>query len=152
MGAAYQETRWCRRVQGLVFTYGSYMDPEILAGYGVQAGAPRTALLRGWSLTFSPHANLVPRQDSLVHGFVYAMDHDQLARLYGPEGFVTSYLPVPVVAEVGEHGEPALCYVEPAAAAAPDPDYLDGFLNLCERVGLPEAYIADIHERAHALA
>ncbi len=126
------------------FFYGSYMDPEILRRYGAHPGAGQRATLRGWRVGFTPHANLIASQPDQVSGMLYELPHAELDLLYGPKGFVTTYKPVPVLVEA-EHGSgPALTYVEDAAERPPDPVYLENYIAVCRRVGLPKAFIEQL--------
>ncbi len=78
------------------FFYGSYMDPAILRKYGANPGPMRPGRLKGWRLTFTPHANLVPDEGGEVEGVIMYLSQDDVDTLYGPQGFVTTYHPVDV--------------------------------------------------------
>jgi hypothetical protein len=100
-------------------------------------------------LSFTPHANMVQgTPEDVVHGFVYDLSHGDLDKLYGPEGYVTTYKPVPVMATVGSAAVPTMTFVELAAQQAPEGAYLEAFVAICVRLGLPSEYVACI--RAHA--
>ncbi len=133
------------------FFYGSYMDPEVLRKFGADPGVGVAARLAGHRLAFTPHANLLPASDGGVHGFVYELTHDELDRLYGPNGFVTTYRPVPVVVETDAGSRTAMTFVEEAPEAAPDAGYLEAFLAICRRLGLPQDHVAAV-ERAAGVA
>lgn len=133
------------------FFYGSYMDPDTLREFGAEPGTPVRASVAGWRLSFTPHANLVPDKDGAVEGFVFEFSHDQLDRLYGPEGFVTTYKPVPVIAAVGDSMQPALTFVEDAEPTSPDAAYLEAYLGICQKVGLPGPYVAAVASEAEGL-
>lgn len=134
------------------FFYGSYMDPQVLKRFGATPTAPQPARLQGWRLTFTPHANLVPDPDGLVHGLLYELPHGELERLYGPSGFVTTYKPVPALVQTEAADVAALTFVERATEAAPEPEYLEALLEICARLGLPAAYIQDLEQQARRLA
>lgn len=132
------------------FCYGSYMDPEVLRRFGAHPDEPTPALLRGHRLAFTPHANVVPDPDGAVRGLVYHVSHDDLDRLYGPGGYVTTYRPVPVLVEAGAEGVgvPALAFVEEAPEQPPEAAYLEAFLAICRRMGLPSEYVARVGRAA----
>ncbi len=134
-----------------VFCYGSYMDPQVLRRFGATPGAPTRATVKGWRLTFTPHANLVKDVDGAVEGFVFMLPHAELDKLYGPAGYVTTYKPMPVMIHAEAGRAAALTFVESAKEQAPEGGYLESFLGICGRLGLPGAYIEAIHERADSL-
>lgn len=133
------------------FFYGSYMDPDVLRRFGARPGHAVPALLRGWRITFTPHANLVPDARATVHGFLFHLPHDELERLYGPAGFVTTYKPVPIAVDSSDGAVVAMTYVELADEQAPDGAYLESFLGICGRLGLPDDYVREIRSRADGL-
>lgn len=135
MGASYQESARSRPV-ALAFYYGSYMDADVLRRFGANPGVPRRAALQSWRLAYTPHANLLPG-DGVVQGVVYDLEQDEMDRLYGPNGFVTTYAPVDVVVD----GEAMVTFVEDAPEAKPDPTYVESLRAIMEKVGLPRDYI-----------
>ncbi len=134
-----------------VFTYGSYMDPDVLRRFGADPGAATRSTLPGWRLTFTPHANIVKDPEASVEGFLFSMPHAELDKLYGPQGFVTTYKPVPVIVHAEPGRAAALTFVEDAPEQAPDGNYLDSFLAICGRLGLPGAYLDAVRSQAEAL-
>lgn len=120
----------------MAFYYGSYMDPDVLRRFGAQPGEPRRAQLHGWRLAYTPHANLVPGDD-VVEGVVYDLPQEVLDRLYGPEGFVTTYAPVSIEID----GVSMQTFVEDADEAVPDAEYKANLRAIMEKVGLPPDYI-----------
>lgn len=134
-----------------VFTYGSYMDPDVLRRFGAEPGESSSAVLKDWRLTFSPHANIRPDGSQQVHGLVYRMHHAELDRLYGPDGYVTTYRPFPVAVVTPAGEVVALTFVEPAKEQAPDGAYLESFLAICKRMELPPAYIDGVRRQAEGL-
>ncbi len=132
------------------FFYGSYMDPDVLRKFGAQPGQPMRATLPGWRLTFTPHANLL-RGDGTAQGVVYQLPHAEIERLYGPDGYVTSYKPVPVLVELDGRQAVAMTFVEDAEEAAPDGPYLESFLAICARMGLPAEYLDAVKATAAGL-
>ncbi len=133
-----------------VFCYGSYMDPDVLRRFGAEPGEATRATLPGWRLTFTPHANIVKGEGS-VEGFLFSMPHAEVDKLYGPDGFVTTYKPVPVLVEAAPGRAAVLTFVEEAHEQAPDGAYLESFLGICRRLGLPAAYIDAVRARADSL-
>lgn len=134
------------------FCYGSYMDPDVLTRFGAHPDAPTPATLGGHRLAFTPHANVLPAPGETVHGFLYHVAHDDLDRLYGPNGYVTTYLPVPVLVETADGSVPALTFVEDAPERTPDGAYMEAFLAICRRMGLPEDYVARVERIAGVAA
>lgn len=142
MGEDFQEGRLCHLVV-LGFYYGSYMDPDVLRRFGADPQAPRRATLPGWRLAFSPHADMVRDPVGTVEGVVYDLPQDELDRLYGPNGFVTTYRPVPVVLADGQE---VISFIAGGVEAPPDPEYAAGLFAIMERVGLPPEYIAQVSQ------
>lgn len=134
-----------------VFCYGSYMDPQVLRRFGASPGTPTRAKVAGWRLSFTPHANLVKDPDGVVEGFVFTLPHAELDRLYGPKGYVTTYKPVPVLIHADAGRAAAITFVEEAKEQAPEGTYLESFLGICARLGLPGEYIESIRGRADSL-
>lgn len=120
----------------LAFYYGSYMDPDVLRRFGANPGEPRRAKLDGWRLAYTPHANLLPGAGT-VEGIVYDLPLDELDRLYGPDGYVTTYRPVTVEVD----GQSMQTFVEDAPETTPDPNYVASLRAIMEKVGLPAAYV-----------
>ncbi|MGB0652648.1 MAG: gamma-glutamylcyclotransferase family protein, partial [Thermoplasmatota archaeon] len=103
-------------------------------------GRPRAATLGGWRIGFTPHANLLAAPDGQVEGVLYDLPEEQLAKLYGPDGFVTTYGPRDVIVRAAGIEVAARTYIEDAVEAHPDAAYLESFLAICKKVGLsPEA-------------
>lgn len=134
------------------FFYGSYMDPDVLRRFGAEPGTPERATLWGWRLAFTPHANIVQDKVTAVEGVVYGFSHDELDRLYGPDGYVTTYRPVPVTVEVGGEPRPAMTFVEDARPSRPDGNYVEAFITICRKVDLPAQYVASVEEEAQRAA
>lgn len=130
------------------FCYGSYMDPDVLRRFGAHPDPPTPARLEGHRLAFTPHANVRPDPDHEVRGFLYHLGHDDMDLLYGPSGYVTTYRPVPVLVETEAGGVPAMTFVEEAPEQTPDGAYLEAFLAICRRMGLPPDYVAQVEQAA----
>ncbi len=127
------------------FFYGSYMDPDVLRAYGARsAGTPVPAVLPDWDLGFTPHANIHRVQGRSVHGFLMELPSWEVARLYGPDGFVTDYAPVAVTVQSRGGPVPATTYVAPWTPGMPDAAYLASYLAICRRMRLPPPAIAAI--------
>lgn len=132
-----------------VFFYGSYMNRAVLAEAGVTPQGWQVARLAGHRLVIAPHANLVIDRSAECWGFLTAMDHGALARLYDGHALGVlgqEYLPEAVQVSL-ESGEirPALCYLAPdMALVGPDPAYVARIAAPAEAAGFPEAYVADI--------
>jgi cation transport regulator ChaC len=131
-----------------VFFYGSYMNPDVLHGLGLDPGTIERARLSGFDLVISPRANLVRSDQHAVYGVCAQATHEELERLYAHARTVLGeiYLPEPVVVEL-DHGSlrPALCYLCPEMAPGPaDAAYVDRILAPAERFGFPPWYIERI--------
>ena len=120
----------------LAFFYGSYMDPDILRRFGADPPAPRKGHVDGWRLAFTPHANMVHETGGRVQGVLYALPHDELDRLYGPDGFVTTYRPVPVLAHGPDGPLPAMTFIEDAPEQDPEPEYVAAFRAIQQKMGV----------------
>ncbi len=58
----------------------------MLRGAGVKPHAPRKARADGYALKIGKRATLVKAPGSSAWGMVYALTHDDLAKLYGAPG------------------------------------------------------------------
>ena len=133
-----------RRVEG--FFYGLFMDPEVLRDSDVAAKHPRQAFVEGFALQIGRRATLLPSEGARAYGMVYAMSHDELARLYGAPG-LEDYRPEAVTARLlGGGSVPALCY-NLKDAPSPDeanPAYAERLRDALLRLGFPESYAMSV--------
>lgn len=119
------------------------MDPDVLRRFGANPTAPRRAHVDGWRLAFTPHANMVPDAEGRVEGVLYELTQTELDRLYGPDGYVTTYEPVEVVAHA-DAARQAGTFVERAPEQPPEAAYVDSLLAIMRRAGLPSEYIENV--------
>ena len=133
-----------RRIEG--FFYGLFMDPEVLRDSDVVSKDPRRALVEGFALEIGRRATLLPSDGARAYGMVYAMTHDELARLYGAPG-LEDYRPEAVTARLlGGGSLPALCY-NLKEAPSPDeanPAYAARLREALLRLGFPESYAMSV--------
>lgn len=131
-----------------VFSYGTFMHPDVLKKHGVFAQDTQAARLAGFELIIRPRVNLISSNRSYVYGSVAAVTHDDLTKIYSElqETFGLIYLPEAVVAETLDGlFIPALCYIAPEMPASPaDPAYVKELAECSRKMGAPEWYIAHI--------
>jgi cation transport regulator ChaC len=135
-------------VAKLGFYYGSYMDPDVLRRFGANPGEPKRAMLHGWRLVFTPHANLVRDEESTVHGVLYELPESELDTLYGPSGYVTTYEPVNVEVSMDGRTGAAVTHIEDAPEQPFDGSYVMALLGIMCKVELPRMYIERIRKVA----
>lgn len=136
-----------------VFFYGTFMEPGVLAEYGVLVTEVIPAKLSGFELDIRPRVNLVRADRSCVYGTLVAVTHEDLAKLYSEieERFGLKYFPEAVIAEALDGTlRPALCYITPQMSEGlADQDYINQ-LALCVRaMGLPEWYALYVESFGH---
>jgi cation transport regulator ChaC len=128
-----------------VFFYGSYMNPEVLRGLGLDPGEIERARLSGFDIVISPRANLVRSDQHAVYGTCARATHEELEKLYAHARNVLGeiYLPEPVIVELDDGSlRPALCYLCPEMAPGPaEAAYVERILAPAERFGFPAWYI-----------
>jgi hypothetical protein len=127
-----------------VFFYGTFMNPGVLAEYGIPAIEVVPAKLNGFKLEIRPRANLARDERSTVYGSLAALTHEELAKIYSylEEHFGLKYLPEAVLAETFDAAfVPALCYIVPHMDdGAPELDYVKHLAADVRAIGLPEWY------------
>src|SRR5213595_644554 len=65
-----------------VFFYGTFMNPKVLAEYGIAAGAVLPARVMNFELCIRPRVNLVPCNGASVYGAVISVTPDDLETIY----------------------------------------------------------------------
>ena len=129
-----------------VFFYGLFMDPDLLRAKGLDPARPRRACVRGWRLRIGDRAALEVDSNSVTHGVLIELTHQEVERLYA-EPSVGMYRPEAVIAEP-EDGSPvaALCFNLPTAPASHqrNPEYAVKLRELATRLGLPAQYVESI--------
>src|SRR5205807_6417360 len=88
-----------RRVS--VFFYGTFMNPGVLAEYGIIAGDLLPAKVAGFELYIRPRVNLVLCERASVYGAIALVTHKDLEKIYSEleKRFDLRYLPEAVLAE-----------------------------------------------------
>ena len=128
------------------FFYGLFMDRDVLAESRVAAENPRRAHVDGYALRIGERATLVAVAGARAYGVVFALRHDELARLYSAPG-LEEYRAEAVVARLLDGGEvPALCYnlLEAPAPGATNEEYATRLRETLRRLGFPPDYVASI--------
>ena len=137
-----------------VFFYGTFMNPKVLAAYGIAAGEVLLAKLTDFELCIRPRVNLVASKGSVVYGSVARITPDDLDKIYSDleKRYGLKYLPEPVLAEMlagPTKIQPALCYIASyMPAAAPAPEYVKELADCARALNLPESYALHIESFA----
>lgn len=134
------------------FFYGSYINPEVLAGVGLHPDSFEVVRLSGFDITIGPLANLVRSDRHSVYGVLIELTHAELRELYDHAEQVLGavYLPEPVLCETMDGGfVPALVYLSNDLRAAPaSADYVERIAGSAREFGFPAWYV----ERIEAFA
>ena len=137
-----------------VFFYGTFMDPKVLASYGISAKEVLPARLIGFELCIRPRVNLVASKGGVVYGAVTSVTPDDLDKIYSDlkNRYGVKYLPEPVVAEMlagPRNFQPALCYIASHMPPAPPaPEYVKELASCVRALNLPETYALHIESFA----
>ena len=143
-----QVQKQLRRIK--VFFYGTFMDPTVLAEYGVITDVTVPAKVSGFELRIQPRVNLVPCEEACVYGTVSSVTHDDLEKIYSnlERNFGLKYLPEAVLAELLQavpQFEPALCYIASHMTPGPaSPDYVKELAECVRALNFPESYAKHI--------
>lgn len=136
-----------RRVN--VFFYGSYMNFDVLAKFGIGERHYEVVQLPGYELTIGSAANVVKSGLERVFGIIVPLTHAELQTLYGSEAqdqLGAQYLPEPVMV-VTSTGDlvPSLCYITyDPVDGRPSVTYIDSILKAGRLYRFPSAYIRHI--------
>ena len=137
-----------RRIR--VFFYGTFMNPAVLAGYGITARGVLPARIANFELYIRPRVNLVPSVGASVYGTVVSVTHEDLEKIYCDleKNFGLKYLPEAVLAETLDETpavEPVLCYIASHVAPAPAaPEYVKELADCVRALNFPESYALHI--------
>jgi AIG2-like family len=128
-----------------VFFYGLFMDPGALEARGFHPSDVRQAHVERFALRLGERATLVPDPEGRVYGMIMTLTHGEVDVLYA-EPSVAAYRPEPVLARLEDGAaEPALCFNLVAVPdVKPNPAYAAALQAVARKMGLPEAYIAQI--------
>jgi len=133
-----------------VFFYGTFMNPKILAEYGIAAGEVLPARVMNFELSIRPRVNLVPCKGASVYGAVISVTYNDLKKIYSDleKRLGLKYLPQATLAETLDKTptiEPVLCYIAsrmtPGLAA---PEYVKELADCVRSLNLPESYALHI--------
>ena len=135
-----------------VFFYGTFMHPDVLAGFGVTPAAVVPARLGGFELSIRPRVNVARAERSCVYGALASLTHKEVARLYEyiEQSFGLKYFPEPLLVEAldGTY-RPALCYIARHMDEAPaELSYINQLAGCVRSLGLPEWYAAHVESFA----
>lgn len=127
-----------------IFFYGTFMDPAVLRGQGIDCTAVIPAKLSGYELRLRPRGNLVVNDRAVVYGSIARLKHDDIAQLYRSldERWGLKYLPEAVLVETLDGTfKPALVFIVPRMEdSAPDPNYVAQMVAAARAIGLPDWY------------
>jgi hypothetical protein len=130
----------------VVFFYGLFMDPRVLAERGIYPPEPQRACAEDYALCIGQRATLVPAQGAQVHGMLYSLTRDELDRLYAQPG-LEAYQPAHIgVRQIDGSTRQVLVYV---LAKAPDPgeantEYAARLREVLTRLEFPEEYVRTV--------
>lgn len=124
------------------FFYGLYMDPEVLAKFGIVPKHLRLASLPGYRLHLGKKSTVVVDSTATVYGTLVDVSTLELEALYAA---LTAYHPVEVTVNVQASGHlEAVCYIAELDNAPPDRGYAAELAKLAKKLSLPDAYCHQI--------
>ena len=125
-----------------VFFYGSFINLDVLAGYGLAPENIEVARLSGYDISIAPLATLVRSDRHSVYGLLCSARHDALHRLYS-QTWVAAYRPEAVMVETRPGRMAlALCWIAPPfKPERVADDYLDRIIGPARDFGFPAWYI-----------
>ncbi len=135
-----------------VFFYGLFMDEALLASKGVRPTESTIGHVDGFSLHIGERATLLPDPNNRAYGVLMTITESDVSALYS-EPSVADYVPEPVIVNLPDNTEvSAVCYNLPAEKlTGTNPEYAAALLALATRLGLPDAYLAQIAENSPTL-
>jgi hypothetical protein len=134
------------------FFYGSFIRREVMALGGLHPVSIEVARLRGYDITFDPHANIFRSDQHSVCGIVVYPSHEELRKLYSRDG-VGVFLPEAVMVETSDARLlPALCYMPPMRGTEPpDNAYVGHIIEAARQHGFPTWYMNHLERfRSHS--
>jgi hypothetical protein len=132
-----------------VFFYGSYMNFDVLAKFGIGERHYEVVQLPGYELTIGSAANVVKSGLERVFGIIVQLTHVELQTLYGSDAQAqlgAQYLPEPVLV-VTPTGDLvlSLCYITyDPVDGRPSATYIDSILKAGRKYHFPPSYIRHI--------
>ena len=122
-----------------VFFYGLYMDAELLEAKGVEPRNPRKAVAKGYRLRIGKMATLLRESNAEAYGFVYALTHEEVNRLYWGAG-LDAYVAESLLVEVkgGEEVVVLCCnLLVPPEEGENNSEYFGKLEKCMKKLGLP---------------
>lgn len=134
----------------LYFAYGSNMDKVQMQSRCPGALYKGLGVLENFRFLINSRgvATVAPNKNSTVHGCVWTVTEDQLARLDRHEGVARKLYRREIVGiRVGEIDHQAAAYIaSDSRSGVPRPGYLELILEAAKQVGLPASYIEELRE------
>ena len=133
-----------RRING--FFYGLFMDPDILAKYGIGIEGSIQAYVEDFRLLIGDRATLVPCEGARAYGMLIALTHADLDKLYKAPG-LQAYRPEAMLVQ-SMNGEmmAAICYnlLHPPGESESNREYAIQLRDVLSKLGFPDKYIASV--------
>ena len=129
-----------------VFFYGLFMDDALLRNKGLNPIKRRVAAVENFQLVITQRATLVPSRDHVVHGVVFSLTHEEIAKLYADTS-VSMYRPEAVLARLPDgNSVPCLCFNLPTVSVGEERnhDYAAKLRALATQLNLPKSYVQTI--------
>ena len=128
-----------------VFFYGLFMDVDLLAKKGI---IPKNAVVGhvdGFSLRIGERATLLRSVAARAYGVMMEISPGEAKDLYA-ESSVADYVPEQVTVELMDGTKvEASCYILPDdKVTGTNKDYAEALVQVADKLGLPESYIAEI--------
>ncbi|QLL06660.1 gamma-glutamylcyclotransferase [Mycobacterium vicinigordonae] len=126
------------------FAYGSNLCVRQMAARCPEAYDPRPATLDGhdWLINERGVATVAPSAGGEVHGVLWRLSDDDLARLDSAEGVPVRYRRDELTVRLDRGAAPAWVYIDPRVTAGPPrPGYLPRIINGAVHHGLPQRWI-----------
>jgi hypothetical protein len=132
-----------------VFFYGLFMDANLLAEKGIFPQDAAIGHVEGFSLCIGERATLLRTAGARAYGVVMEISSGEAKDLYA-ESSVADYVPESVTAELMDGSKvEASCYILPSEkVTGTNKDYAEALLKVARKLGLPEAYLAEITQAA----
>lgn len=134
----------------LCLFYGSFINPNVMLKAGHTIEKWEVAMVPGFEIRISPHANLVRMPDRSAFGLLTPMSHSKLATLYRGQSRGQEYLPEGVTAHCRDGSyRAAISYLvtnmTPGQAEA---EYVEMIALPAEQYGFPAWYVDQIRSFA----
>lgn len=127
-----------------VFFYGSFMDPGVLAKYGLDPSDLRAASIRDYSIGFTPMATICPCPGAVVWGVVCKLPSSSLEQAYrfpplADYGYFTQKIKI---SEMDGTASSAIVYLtNQSAGVKPGRAYLENIIRIGGERKFPKEYL-----------